>query len=116
MWLRALYDLNKNQPLNLTSRNVPGYNSVLLAQIKPHTMLCLQLAHVTKVLVTIKADGGPNSIGASVKENINPHERMRADMQLKDSECKKMRDLLLRSSVWRTGESWVCSVSIIGLL
>lgn len=51
MWLRALYDLNMNQPLNLTSRNVPGCNSVLLAQIKPDTMLCLQLDHVTKVLV-----------------------------------------------------------------
>lgn len=49
------YDPNKNQPLNLTSRNVPGYNSVLLAQIKPDTMLCLQLARVTKVLVTVKA-------------------------------------------------------------
>ena len=104
MWLRALYDLNKNQPLNLTSRNVPGYNSVLLAQIKPDTMLCLQLAHVTKVLVTVKAVGGPNSVGASIKENINPHERTRADMQISD-ECEKMRAHLLRSSVWRTGRA-----------
>lgn len=116
MWLRALYDLNKNQPLNLTSRNVPGYNSVLLAQINSDTMLCLQLAHVTKVLVTVKADGGPKSIGASLNENINPHERMRADMQLSDSKCEKMRDLLLRSSVWRTGRAGFALVSIIGLL